>query len=74
MIQDHRDCILLKSNTAVDKAVKLGETLGGESFSDMTTEDVNDLIDVHAQPLIDEDLEELTKSGSKEEEEEEEYC
>ncbi|KAK7076388.1 hypothetical protein SK128_025240 [Halocaridina rubra] len=36
----------------------------------MTHEDVNELIDCHSQPLTVEDLEEKTKSASKEEEEE----
>ncbi|XP_037540482.1 tigger transposable element-derived protein 1-like [Nematolebias whitei] len=53
----------------IDKAVKLAKTLGGEGFMDMTAEDVNDLIDVHAQLLTDEDLEELIQSSSEEEEE-----
>ncbi|KAK7086119.1 hypothetical protein SK128_024982 [Halocaridina rubra] len=38
----------------------------------MTHEDVNELIDCHSQPLTDEDLDEITKSASEEEEELEE--
>lgn len=53
-------------HAAVDKAVRLAKILGGEGFSDMTAEDVNELLDVHGQPLTDEDLEELTKSASEE--------
>nr|XP_003228935.1 PREDICTED: tigger transposable element-derived protein 1 isoform X2 [Anolis carolinensis] len=37
-----------------------------------TAEDVNDLLDVHGQPLTDKGLEELTKSAREEEKEEEE--
>ncbi|XP_060638038.2 chromobox protein homolog 3 isoform X1 [Anolis sagrei] len=57
-------------HSAVDKAVRLAKILGGEGFSDMTAKDVNDLLDMHSQPLTHEDLEELTKSASEEEEEE----
>ncbi|KAK7080879.1 hypothetical protein SK128_008337 [Halocaridina rubra] len=38
----------------------------------MTPEDVNELIDCHSLPLTDEDLDEMTKSASEEEEELEE--
>ena len=56
-------------NSAVEKAGKLAAFLGGEGFNDMTLEDVNELIDCQSQPLTDEDLEEMTKSVSDEEEE-----
>ncbi|XP_051784731.1 tigger transposable element-derived protein 1-like [Erpetoichthys calabaricus] len=58
-------------HSAVQKAVQLAAILGGEGFADMTTDDVNELLDCHSQPLTDEDLEELMKSASEEEEEEE---
>ena len=61
-------------NSAVDKAVKLARLLGGKGFSDMTSDDVNDLIDCHSQPLTDEDLMEMTKSASEEEEGEQEQA
>ena len=53
---------------AIDEAVKLAKLLGGDGFSDMTTEDVNNLIDAHSKPLTDDDLTEMTKSASEEEE------
>ncbi|KAI5100977.1 hypothetical protein C0J45_9963 [Silurus meridionalis] len=56
-------------HSAVEKAVKLAKILGGEGFDDMTTEDVNFLIDAHSDPLTDEDLAELMKSAGEEEEE-----
>ena len=40
----------------------------------MTSDDVNDLIDCHSQPLTDEDLMEMTKSASEEEEGEQEQA
>ena len=40
-----------------------------EGFSDMTTEAVNTLIDCHSNPLTDEDLEEMSRSPSEQEEE-----
>uniref|UniRef100_H9GSD8 DDE-1 domain-containing protein n=1 Tax=Anolis carolinensis TaxID=28377 RepID=H9GSD8_ANOCA len=51
-------------HSEVNKAVRLAKILGGESFSDMTAKDVNDLLDVHGQPLTDEDLEELEPEES----------
>ncbi|XP_066952341.1 tigger transposable element-derived protein 1-like [Macrobrachium rosenbergii] len=56
-------------NGAVNKAVKLAKLLAGEGFTDCTEEEVNTLIDVHCDPLTDDDLLELTKSASEEEEE-----
>ncbi|XP_066962141.1 tigger transposable element-derived protein 1-like [Macrobrachium rosenbergii] len=56
-------------HSAVQKAVQLAAILGGEVFADMTTGNVDELLDCHSQPLTDEDLEELTKSASEEEEE-----
>lgn len=57
-------------HSAVDKAVRLAQMLEGEGFTDMTRDEVNELIDEHSGELTDEDLMELTKSGSEEEEEE----
>lgn len=54
---------------AVDKAVKLAKILGGEGFDDVTADELNDLIDAHSAPLTDDDLMDLTKSPSAEEEE-----
>lgn len=59
-------------HSAVDKAVALAKMLDGEGFGDMTSQDVNDLLDAHGQPLTDEDLEELTKSANEEEDEDDE--
>ncbi|XP_061923676.1 tigger transposable element-derived protein 1-like isoform X2 [Entelurus aequoreus] len=55
---------------AVDKVVKLAKMLRGEGFNDMTSVDVNELIDTHSQPLSDEDLKELMTSAREEEEQE----
>lgn len=56
-------------HSAVDKAVKLANILGGEGFNEMTQDDVNELINAHSDPLTDEDLAKLRKSASEEEEE-----
>ncbi|KAM9332718.1 tigger transposable element-derived protein 1-like [Pholidichthys leucotaenia] len=56
-------------HSAVDKAVRLARLVATEGFSDMTTEDVNTLIECHSEPLTDEDLIEMTRSASEEEEE-----
>uniref|UniRef100_A0A183J7L3 Skp1 domain-containing protein n=1 Tax=Soboliphyme baturini TaxID=241478 RepID=A0A183J7L3_9BILA len=55
----------------LNKAMKLSKLLGGDGFDDITPEEVNDLIDAHSQPLTDEDLTEMTRSASEEEEQEE---
>lgn len=54
----------------MDQAVRLVRTLRTVGFSDITSEDVNGLIDYHSDPHPDEDLFEMTKSGSEEEEDE----
>lgn len=51
----------------VDKAVKLAKLLGRDGFTDMTSEDINNLIEAHSDPLTEEDLTEMTKSASEEE-------
>ena len=56
-------------HSAVDSAVRLARMVNTEGFVDMTTEEVNTLIDCHSEPLTDEDLVEMTKSASEEEEE-----
>ena len=67
-------------HSAVDRAVRLARLVATEGFSDMTSEDVNSLIECHSTPPTDEDLVDLTKSASEEEEEaadngdEEEEC
>ncbi|XP_070401469.1 tigger transposable element-derived protein 1-like [Nothobranchius furzeri] len=55
--------------SAVQKSVQLAAIIGGDGFGDMTTEDVNELLDCHSEPLTDADLEDLTKSASEEEDE-----
>uniref|UniRef100_K7FQ19 HTH CENPB-type domain-containing protein n=1 Tax=Pelodiscus sinensis TaxID=13735 RepID=K7FQ19_PELSI len=47
----------------------LAAIIGGDGFGDMTTEDVDELLDCHSQPLTDADLEDLTKSASDEDSE-----
>lgn len=56
-------------HSAVRKSVQLAAIIGGDGFGDMTTEDVDELLDCHSQPLTDADLEDLTKSASEEENE-----
>lgn len=56
-------------HSAVDKVVRLARLLATEGFSDMTSEDVNRLIECHSEPLTDEDLVGMTTSASEEEEE-----
>ncbi|XP_064111282.1 tigger transposable element-derived protein 1-like [Macrobrachium nipponense] len=58
-------------HSAVEKAVRLAHIIRDEGFVDMTEEDINGLIDAHSDPLIDEDLLEMTKSASEEESDEE---
>ncbi|XP_054610573.1 tigger transposable element-derived protein 1-like [Dunckerocampus dactyliophorus] len=59
------------SNSAVAKAVRLGRMLGGEGFTDMTSNDVNELLETPLDPLTGEDMVDMTNSASEEEEEEE---
>ncbi|XP_068216342.1 tigger transposable element-derived protein 1-like [Palaemon carinicauda] len=56
-------------HSAIRKSVQLAAIIGGDGFGDMTTEDVDELLDCHSQPLTDADLEDLTKSASEEESE-----
>ncbi|XP_064116376.1 tigger transposable element-derived protein 1-like [Macrobrachium nipponense] len=56
-------------HSAVDKAVSLARLVANEGFSDMTAEDINSLIECHSEPLVNEDLVEMTRSASEEEEE-----
>ncbi|XP_064106779.1 tigger transposable element-derived protein 1-like [Macrobrachium nipponense] len=51
-------------HSAVRKSVQLASIIGGDGFGDMTTEDVDELLDRHSQPL-----EDLTKSASDEDSE-----
>ncbi|CAE1326201.1 unnamed protein product [Acanthosepion pharaonis] len=51
---------------SAQKALQLAAIIEGNSFADMTTGDIDELLDCHYQPLIDADLEDL-KSASKEE-------
>ncbi|CAE1162787.1 unnamed protein product [Acanthosepion pharaonis] len=51
-------------HSAVQKALQLAAIIGG----DVTTGDIDDLLDCHFQPLTDADLEDLTMSASEEEE------
>ncbi|XP_060768610.1 tigger transposable element-derived protein 1-like [Neoarius graeffei] len=54
-------------HSAINRAVILAQHLGGEGFDDITEEEVGTLIDAHGDPLTDQDLEELTKSASEDE-------
>uniref|UniRef100_A0A4W4G2R5 DDE-1 domain-containing protein n=1 Tax=Electrophorus electricus TaxID=8005 RepID=A0A4W4G2R5_ELEEL len=64
-VQDYKGFSTDKiQHAAVDKATRLAKLLGGEGFDNITEEEVNTLID--AEPLTDADLEELTKTESKE--------
>ena len=56
-------------HSAVDKDVGLARLVATEGFSDMTTEEVNTLIKCHSNPLSYEELVEITRSVSEEEEE-----
>ncbi|XP_051934853.1 tigger transposable element-derived protein 1-like isoform X3 [Hippocampus zosterae] len=55
--------------SAVSEAVELAKLLRGECFNGVTRDDINDLIDTHANPLTNEDLIEITKAKGEEEEE-----
>ena len=52
-------------HSAVQKAVQLASLISEEGFADMTTEDVDQLIDCHSKLLNKQDLEAMTKSASK---------
>ena len=54
----------------VAKIMALARQVVGEGFSDLQESEVEELLEGHAEHLTDEDLEELTKSVSTEEEEE----
>lgn len=56
---------------AVNKSV-LAQLIGGDGFDDVTHEEFSEFIDTHSQPLMDEDLAELTKSAEEEETEDQE--
>ncbi|XP_072255075.1 tigger transposable element-derived protein 1-like [Pyxicephalus adspersus] len=58
-------------HSAVEKAVRLAHIIRNEGFVDMMEEDIGALIDCHSDPLTDEDLLEMTKSASEEENKEE---
>ncbi|XP_068245516.1 tigger transposable element-derived protein 1-like [Palaemon carinicauda] len=55
-------------HSAVDKAERQALLVANEGFSDMTTEDVNLLIECHLDPLTVEDVVEMPRSASEEEE------
>ena len=57
-------------HSADDKIVKLAGILQKDSFYDMTSENVNGLIECHSEQLTDKDLVEMTKSASEEEDDE----
>ena len=59
----YRTC--MNHHSAIDKAVRLARLVGTEGFSDMTADEVNNLIECHSNPLTDEDLEEMTRSASE---------
>ena len=54
-------------DSAVGKTVRLARIIRYEGFVDMTKEDINGLIDCHSEPLTNEELFEMTKSVSNEE-------
>ncbi|XP_064117605.1 tigger transposable element-derived protein 1-like [Macrobrachium nipponense] len=54
-------------HSAINEAVQLVKILGDEGFDDITEEEVGTLIDVHADPVTDQDLKKLTKSAREEE-------
>ncbi|XP_064089285.1 tigger transposable element-derived protein 1-like [Macrobrachium nipponense] len=54
-------------HSAINKAVQLARTLGGEGFDDITEGEIGSLIDDNSDPVTDQDLEELKKSASEEE-------
>ncbi len=56
-------------HSAVDKTVRLARLVQGEGFSDMTADEITNLIDCHSNPLTEEDQQEMTKSASEEEDE-----
>ncbi|XP_004082589.1 tigger transposable element-derived protein 1-like [Oryzias latipes] len=56
--------------SVVETAVSLAKRLRGDGFDEITSDDVNSLIDAHSQPLTDEDLAEMTKPPSEGEVEE----
>ena len=60
-----RDSWLKKFTT-----VQLASLISEEGFADMTTEDVDELIGCHSEPLSKQDLEVMTKSASGKKEEE----
>ncbi|GFU10730.1 hypothetical protein NPIL_81291 [Nephila pilipes] len=41
---------------AVNKSEKLAQLIGSDGFDDVTHEEFNEVIDIHSQPLTDEDL------------------
>ena len=53
--------------SAVDEVMKLARRLQKDGFDDMTSEDVNGLIESQLKSLIDKDLVEMTKSANAEE-------
>lgn len=55
-------------HSAVDKTVNMAKLLGGDGFMYMTSKDVNNLIKAHSDLLTEEDLREMIKSASEEEE------
>ena len=57
-------------HSAINRAAILARQIGGEGFTDITEEDLNDLIDEHSDQLSVEDLDEMTKSASEDEVEE----
>ena len=54
-------------HSAVNKAVMLAKVLGGDGFDDITEDEVEELIEEHGNSLSDQDLEELTRSGTEDE-------
>ena len=55
--------------SVINNAVIFSQHLGEDGFDDITTDEVGSLIDAaNSDPLTDKDLEEMTKSASKDKE------
>ncbi|XP_070618401.1 tigger transposable element-derived protein 1-like [Erythrolamprus reginae] len=52
-------------HSTIQKAVQLATYIGGDGFSDMKTQDLDELLDCHFQPLTDVELKELTSQAAR---------
>jgi hypothetical protein len=60
--------ILKAIDGEVKKIIRVARQVGGEGFVDMIDEEVEEHIEEHRQVLMNEELEELVKSSTEEEE------